>query len=108
MSTEPDPFVHGGRQNDTELIEALQRWEELHRKWEDDPSDDEGERLSAEQSRLMEFINNAQPASLLGCIIKLRVLADPIIGMEVGDRDDDVVSVRQVLAFLEGLTRGAP
>src|SRR4051812_30038816 len=54
----------------------------------------------------MEFINNAKPASLLDCIIKLRVLADPIIGMEAGDRDDDVVSVRQVLAFLEGTIGG--
>jgi hypothetical protein len=45
--------------------------------------------------------NNTAPTTLTGAAIKLRVLADPAHGMEAGDREDDYVSLRQVLAFIE-------
>jgi hypothetical protein len=93
----------GGRPDDAELIHAGQRLEELHRRLRDQPDDDEADRIADEQGKVMVFVNNAEPAPLLGCIIKLRVLADPDVGMEAGDRPDDVDSVRQVLAFLEGM-----
>ncbi len=51
--------------------------------------------------REIEFINNTAPTTLEGAVIKLRVLASPERGMEAGDREDDYISLRQVLAFLE-------
>jgi hypothetical protein len=36
-----------------------------------------------------------------GCVAKLRYLTDEEVGMEAGDREDDVPSLRQVLAFIE-------
>jgi hypothetical protein len=47
------------------------------------------------------FLNATMPKTLAGCVAKLRHLTDPEIGMEAGDREDDVPSLRQVLAFIE-------
>jgi len=45
--------------------------------------------------------NPPSTASLADCIVKLRTLADPDLGLAAGARDDDILSLRQVIAFLE-------
>jgi hypothetical protein len=61
---------------------------------DDPPVDDE-------MKRVYSLINATAPATLAGVLVKLRFLADPDIGMEAGDRDDDYSSLRQILSFLE-------
>ena len=43
------------------------------------------------------------PASLVGALVKLRLVADPDIGIENGYRADggDFIAIRQVLALIE-------
>jgi hypothetical protein len=50
---------------------------------------------------LDEWIATTAPTTLAEVAVKLRRLADPKIGMEAGDTEVDVVSVRLVLAFIE-------
>jgi hypothetical protein len=66
---------------------------------EESGNDDEEERLG----ELIEAINTRAPQSLGDCLVKLKLLADPDIGMEAGDREDDLLSLRQVVAFLDGV-----
>jgi hypothetical protein len=54
-------------------------------------------------SELMEAINTTPTRSLADCVVKLKLLADPNIGIEAGDRPDDVPSLRQVIDFIEGI-----
>jgi hypothetical protein len=102
-----DPFALGGQQDDAEgdalLIAAWRRYQELCRLITDEAMPDaDRDALAAteEWEQVIEVINNTEPTTLAGCIAKLQYLGDPS-GMEAGDRDDDVVSVRQVCAFLE-------
>jgi hypothetical protein len=46
-------------------------------------------------------ILSSPPVSIASAIIKLRLLADPNIGIENGGQPEDAEAVRQVLAFLE-------
>lgn len=57
---------------------------------------------------LFGIINATAPASLHDCAVKLRFLADPEVGIVVGERDDDVTALRQVLAFVEALAAAKP
>lgn len=50
---------------------------------------------------LFGVINGTPPTSLHDCVVKLRFLADPDVGIIIGAREDDVPALRQVLAFLE-------
>jgi hypothetical protein len=52
---------------------------------------------------LETWIATTAPATLADAAIKLRRLADPVIGVDAGESADgsDGVSVRQVLAFIE-------
>ena len=43
------------------------------------------------------------PSSLAEAAIKLRRLADPEIGLDAGESEEDALSVRQVLAFIDVL-----
>jgi hypothetical protein len=99
-----DPFAYARAGDDTALIEAERRLQAIMAQWED-PSrgntDDEADALSHAEYEEIEFINNTAPTTLAGAAIKLRVLADPAHGMEAGDRDDDYLSLRQILAFIE-------
>jgi hypothetical protein len=54
--------------------------------------------------KMWEFydaIMSSPPVSIASAIIKLRLLADPNIGIENGGQPEDAEAVRQVLAFLE-------
>jgi hypothetical protein len=104
-----DPFALGGLQKpDAELIAAEQ---ELRRLLDEGRDIDEADPALTERwgriGQLFEIINATEPTTLAGCAAKLRFLADPEIGMAVGDREDDVPSMRQVLAFIEQLAGGA-
>jgi hypothetical protein len=66
---------------------------------EESGDDDEEPRLG----ELTAAINTRAPQSLGDCLVKLKLLADPGIGIEAGDRKDDMISLRQVVAFLEGV-----
>jgi len=71
----------------------------------------EGERLAEPEAavakrfeeigRCFEIINTTPPTTLAGVAVKLRLLADPDIGMECGEREDDFCSLRQALEFVE-------
>ena len=59
------------------------------------------------EKRMWEFyrvILLSPPVSTKSACIKLRLLADPGIGIETGAGTEDVEAVRQVLAFLETQT----
>jgi hypothetical protein len=51
--------------------------------------------------RLEEVIASTQCASLAGAAVKLRRLADPALGIEAGNAQSDIVSLRHVLAVVE-------
>lgn len=50
---------------------------------------------------LMAVLNTTPPKTLSGCVAKLRFLTDDEVGMSAGEREDDVPSLRMVLAFIE-------
>jgi hypothetical protein len=56
---------------------------------------------------LMGEIAATPPASVADCVVKLRRLADPELGIDAGDRDDDVSSLRQVIGFLAAACRSS-
>ena len=56
---------------------------------------------------LYDAILSSPPVSIASAIIKLRLLADPDIGIENGGQPQDAEAVRQVLAFLETSADGA-
>jgi hypothetical protein len=64
--------------------------------------DDERDReIVTRIARLQEAIAESPPLSFVSVAVKLRVLCDPEIGMEVGPRDDDFTSLRQIRDFVE-------
>ena len=71
----------------------------------DDPTYTEADRGAAAWriDELVGAINTEPPTSTGDCVVKLRLLADRELGMAAGDRDDDYTSLRQVIAFLDGL-----
>lgn len=52
------------------------------------------------EGRLEDFINQEAPQTLAGAAVKLRCLIDPESG-ELGGRDDNVLSLRQILELIE-------
>jgi hypothetical protein len=62
---------------------------------------DEVDPRGKEMGRVFSLINTTAPTTMAGVLVKLRLLADPDNGIEAGDRADDVVSLWQILAFLE-------
>lgn len=99
-----DPFAFGGRQDDAALIDAEAEMRRLLDEGRDLDEDDA--ELTRRWDRINEctaFINTTMPATLAGCAAKLRYLTHFEIGMAAGDRDDDCVSVQQILAFIEDL-----
>jgi len=99
-----DPFALGGRQEgDAELIRVER---EIRRLLDEGRDIEEADAPLARRwkriGEYMEVMNSTKPTTLAGCVAKLRFLADEEIGMEGGGRGDDVPSLRQVLAFLEG------
>jgi hypothetical protein len=101
----PDPSALGGRQEpDAELIAAER---EMRRLIDEGEGLDEADDPLAERwgriGKCIETINSTSPSTLAGCVVKLQYLCDPEIGMEVGDREGDVPSLRQVLAFIDAL-----
>lgn len=54
----------------------------------------------------MDRIAMTPPASLAGCAVKLRTLWHPEIGIEAGDNEHDLPSLRQVLALIEQKDEG--
>ena len=50
---------------------------------------------------LDKWIAVTAPSTLAEVATKLRRLADPEIGIGVGDAEEDAISVRQMLAFIE-------
>ena len=102
--TERDPFAM--TRADAELIEAEQEFRQLEARIAELRAADADEDSVIQPvfdrwMSLMDRIADTPPASLAGCAIKLRTLLHPEIGMESGDNEHDLPSLRQVLAFLE-------
>ncbi|MBO0734984.1 MAG: hypothetical protein J2P48_00215 [Alphaproteobacteria bacterium] len=72
---------------------------------EPDRADAAYDAIYSRVDELLGTINNTPPASIGGCVTKLRALVNRELGGAAGDRDDDVTSLRQVLAFLEDFDR---
>ena len=51
--------------------------------------------------QVFRAINTTPPTDLQDCAIKLRRLADPVLGMAGGEVEGDGVCLRQVIEFLE-------
>jgi hypothetical protein len=64
-------------------------------------SEDDHDDLWDEIFSLDKMIYITVPTTLAGALVKLRRLADPGLGIEVGSTENDATCVRQVLAFLE-------
>ena len=105
--TAPDPFARSGRQSDADLIEAGRELADVLHQFGTLPdlpvedADEMGQRLTDRLGEITELINNTPATTMAGAAVKLRLLADPEVGMEAGERDDDYVSLRQVLACCE-------
>jgi hypothetical protein len=69
-----------------ELYETLARFDQT-----DD--DAERDRLGRRLGKLVAVVNTTPPQSLSDCLAKLELLADPDIGMEARDRNDDMVFI---------------
>jgi hypothetical protein len=66
------------------------------------PEDDAPWQASFDRAcELDETIATSEPQTLAGAAVKLRRLLDPELGLEAGDRESDVPSLRQVLALIE-------
>jgi len=52
-----------------------------------------------------KIISCTPPASLLGAGVKLRLLLDRDLGLEIGTGADDMISLRQVAELIERLVR---
>jgi hypothetical protein len=50
-----------------------------------------------------KIISRTPPASLLGAGVKLRLLLDRDLGLEIGTGADDMISLRQVAELIERL-----
>ena len=64
---------------------------------------DEPDVLSWRAGELRSLINTTPPSSVADCVTKLRLLTHPDLGIGAGDRLDDIISICQVIAFLEAL-----
>src|SRR5690348_9606956 len=92
----PDVFALGGRQHpDAALIGADAEMRRLLA--DEDTLEANWPRIE----RLMDTIEDTGPSTLAGCAVKLRLICDPNIGMGVGERPGDVLSLRHVLALIE-------
>ena len=103
-TTAHDPFAFGGQQDDAALLDAEAEMQRLLDEGRDLDEDDAA--LTRRWDRInecMTIINATMPKTLAGCAAKLRFLTHFEVGMAAGDREDDCVSVQQVLAFVEDL-----
>lgn len=91
------------RSDDAGLLVAEEELVRLLDESRDDPNGDSPEDTARWDriGELIELIQSTPPQSLAGCAVKLRFLTDEEVGLEFGDREDDVQSLRQVLAFIE-------
>lgn len=98
-------------QRKTVLLDAEERLREVREAVAKTTTDAEMDRIWPECEALQRAILNTAPTSMVDVAVKLRLIADPAIGLEVGDRPDggDVRAIRQVLAFVESrLAAGRP
>jgi hypothetical protein len=78
-----------------QLLKSLDRVASLGSEGTDD-------RLIDEASATCDWIRRAEPRTLVGAAVKLRMLLDPKLGIELAfDPDDDPGSLRQVLAVID-------
>jgi len=102
INLDPFAFARGDDENgDAKLVELEAKIRACDGRFDDDMGDEQGDALCHEQYEYIERLNTTPPTTVAGVVAKLRVLAHPDYGMEAGDRDDDLVSLRQVLALLE-------
>jgi hypothetical protein len=105
--TAPDPFALGGRQDDAELVELEHQLRDVLSRWNDDGmydmSDDDADVLCHQQHGLEERINETAPRTATGAAVKLRHLRHllRLLEEDIEWRDDETVSVRQLLTFME-------
>lgn len=104
-----DPFAFGGRQeDDAALFDAEAEMQRLSDEACDIEEDDAASTRRWDRiGECMTYLNTTMPKTLAGCAAKMRFLANTEVGMEAGDRDDDYVSLRQVLAFIESELAGS-
>jgi hypothetical protein len=104
----PDPFAHGGQQDDAALIDAEREILAIHERRKACPDDAAGvalwEKLSDEEDRLEDVIYLTPPATLADCAVKLRMLRHPELGIEARDWfDQHGTALDHVLAYLESM-----
>jgi hypothetical protein len=92
--------------DDVELIRAEQNMRQLL----DEVRDmDDGEPAYRQQwdtiLKCQNLIGSTEPTTLAGCAAKLRFLTHHEVGLEAGSSEDQMPSLRQVLAFIESAAR---
>lgn len=97
-----DPFALGGWLL-SEIQLAARHLITVRAEFEQTTNDEDGGLVWSEAARLQKIILFAEPESMEDVAAKLRLVCDPHIGLECGDRTDggDLVALRQSLAFIE-------
>jgi hypothetical protein len=111
----PDIFALGGRPNEedeAESIDLSQACREWREAWDrlrcGALTDEETEDLIEEIWDWVDTINEAEPASMIDCVIKLAVIALHQ-GCGGAERAEDFkIAARQVIDFLQGMMTASP
>ncbi|MGO8915276.1 MAG: hypothetical protein ACLQJR_05160 [Stellaceae bacterium] len=92
---------------DAPLIEAGETLGRLRAAIKKMPDGREKEAAFRKCDRLVERILVTVPRSLAGAVVKLRLLADPALGIESGTGEGDAPAIRQILALVDRLPAGS-
>lgn len=101
--TVPDLLALGGQQDDAALRDAERRLASLRQERDAIPPE-EGDRYSEMTDRIFEAyktISRTAPTTLAGAAIKLRLLLDRHLGIDVEMSHDDFKSLEQISEFVE-------
>jgi hypothetical protein len=106
LAADMDPFLLGGHQPDQVLLAAERDLAASRARCAALPEGPEADAAWREIDRLQLLVLFTAPDGLPGVLVKLRLVTDPNLGVESGERIDhgDTVAMRQVLRLLEGPT----
>jgi hypothetical protein len=84
--------------SDADFLAVERQMDDLFRRWDERREDD---RLLDLYWGLYSIVAKTKPKGLTGVAVKLRLLLDPNLGMETGERAEDYISLRQILATIQ-------
>jgi hypothetical protein len=84
--------------SDADFLATERQMDDLFRQWDKRREDD---RLLDLYWGLYSIVAKTKAKGLTGAAVKLRLLLDPDLGMEIGERAEDYISLRQILATIQ-------